>query len=104
MWMRTRSRRNQSEKKKGFKAVIINQSIFCVILIISVMCVNSVNKTQTNVFIQNVKHSLYTSIDYKKTAQNIKNLLERIINERENNDDKEKADKPVPTDNGGETS
>lgn len=102
--MRTRSRYKQPEKKKGFKAVVINQGVFCIILIIAVMCVNSVNKTQTNVFIQNVKHSLYTSIDFKKTAQNIKNILDSIFNEGEENNDKEKVDKPTASDNGGETS
>ncbi len=101
--MRTRNRHKQPLKKKDFKSVILNQSIFCIILIISVICINSTNANKTNVFIQNVKYSLNTSIDYKMTVQNIKNMLNRIFNERENNDDNEETEQPVTPVDTGET-
>ncbi len=94
--MRTRRR-----KQSGIKSKLINQAVICVLLIISVMCIKSVNNN--SVLIKNIRDSLNTSIDYKKTADSIKNMFSRLINEGEITDDTKNEQQPVAPDSVGET-
>ncbi|MBQ3114715.1 MAG: hypothetical protein IJC06_01115 [Clostridia bacterium] len=80
--------RKVKKTKSRFKTKIVNQSIVCVVLIIAVMCINSVNKNPTNVFISNIKYNLHTSIDYQKTWDSIKERVTAIFSERTETDDK----------------
>ena len=83
--------RKTKKPKSKFKTKLINQSIICVVLIIAVMCINSVNKNPTNVFISNVKYNLHTSIDYQKTWDSIKKKVTALFDERTETDDKTKT-------------
>lgn len=92
--------RKTKKPKSKFKTKLINQSIVCVVLIVAVMCINSVNKNPTNVFISNVKYNLHTSIDYQKTWDSIKEKVTALFNERTETDDKQETS---ATDSIGET-
>ncbi|MBO7208139.1 MAG: hypothetical protein J6V58_00200 [Clostridia bacterium] len=92
--------RKTKKPKSKFKTKVINQSIVCVVLIVAVMCINSVNKNPTNVFISNVKYNLHTSIDYQKTWDSIKEKVTALFNERTETDDKQETS---ATDSIGET-
>lgn len=92
--------RKSKVQKKSRKSKLINQSIICVVLVIAVMCVNSINKNPTNVFIKNVRQSLYTSIDYEKTWNSLKEKVMSLINKGDNTN----AEETASPDTAGESS
>lgn len=89
--MRTRRKAVKPSKLKG---KLINQTIVCILLIISVMCIKSVNNK--SVLIESVRESLTTSVDYKKTFESIRDMISRISNQGENANDTQNEQPDTP--------
>lgn len=96
--MRTNKRNKELDENRGFKARFIRSGAICVLLIISVMCIKSVNNDSP--LIKSIRHSLNTSVNYGETVESIKNIFSKLLDEGEPSNEKQQS---VPTDSVGQT-